>query len=231
MFQLKIVNLSKSYGTNTVFDSLSLEHSGGVIGIAGPNGSGKSTLMRCLAHLLHYDRGMLEWRQNGEVLDRSELQVHLGFAAPYISLYGEMSPSENLRFIMSLRKQGIADRVIDELLESSGLAAVAGRPYGNLSTGQQQRARLAAALVHRPHILLLDEPGTNLDEAGQGLVAGIAERYRTNNRVLVIASNSGSELDLCDRVFSLETMSVHTPEATATPPVHHGSAEESPRGG
>ncbi|MDZ7771227.1 MAG: ABC transporter ATP-binding protein [Balneolaceae bacterium] len=203
MLALQIRNLRKSYGSHTVFRELSLKHDGGTLGIAGLNGSGKSTLLRCIGGLLKPDDGDLGWLRDGTPLGDNEVKRMLGYAAPYISLYGELSPRENLSFILRLRKERPDDRRTDALLEWVGLASHVDRPFGKLSTGQKQRARLASALVHDPDILLLDEPGSNLDEEGQRLVAQIAARFRSSGHMLVIASNNSDELDLCERVFSV----------------------------
>lgn len=204
MFELRVKNLSKSFGSNRVLEKLNLSHEGGILGISGPNGSGKSTLLRCLGGLLSPDSGSAEWMENGRRLEAGELKGKLGYAAPYISLYEELSLTENLVFILKLRKEPVDRESLEELLGWVGLDEAIGRPYGKLSTGQQQRARLASALVHRPGLLLLDEPGSNLDEEGHRLVRQIARRYDDRSRLLVIASNNPDELEICERVFSVE---------------------------
>lgn len=203
MFALRVKNLSKSFGSNRVLEKLNLSHEGGTLGISGPNGSGKSTLLRCLGGLLSPDSGSAQWRKNGRQLNPAQLKGQLGYAAPYISLYEELSVTENLVFILKLRKEPVDRNSLEELQEWVGLGAAIGRPYGKLSTGQQQRARLASALVHRPGLLLLDEPGSNLDEEGHRLVRQIAGRYDDPRRLLVIASNNPDELEICERVFSV----------------------------
>lgn len=203
MFALRINNLSKSFGSNRVLEKLNLSHEGGILGISGPNGSGKSTLLRCLGGLLSPDSGSVEWMENEQRLETGERKAKLGYAAPYISLYEELSVTENLVFILKLRKEPVDRNSLEELQEWVGLGEAIGRPYGKLSTGQQQRARLASALVHRPGLLLLDEPGSNLDEEGHRLVRQIAGRYDDRRRMLVIASNIPEELEICERVFSV----------------------------
>lgn len=203
MLALQIRNLSKSYGSQTVFKDLSLEHAGSTLGIAGPNGSGKSTLLRCLGGLLKPDSGSLTWLRDGSPLEGEEIKRWMGYAAPYVSLYEELSTRENLAFIRRLRKEKSDPQRAESLLGWVGLKGHEDQPFGKLSTGQQQRARLSAALIHEPDILLLDEPGSNLDEEGHRLVAQIAGRFRKHSNMLVIASNNPAELDLCDRVFAL----------------------------
>lgn len=203
MLSLQIRNLRKSYGSQTVLRDFSLDHAGSTLGIAGPNGSGKSTLLRCLGGLLQPDSGGFTWQQDGSVLPGEEVKRMTGYAAPYVSLYEELSSRENLEFIQRLRKENPDLHRANSLLEWVGLGGHEAQPFGKLSTGQQQRARLAAALIHEPAILMLDEPGTNLDEEGHRLVAQIAGRFRNRSHMLVIASNNPDELDLCERVCSV----------------------------
>jgi len=130
----------------------------------------------------------------------------MGFAAPYISLYNELTVLENLKFLQRSRTDSYrARRSFETLFRSTGLGEALHQEYGSLSTGQQQRARLAAALFHNPDVLLLDEPGTNLDKEGRSLVHQITETAKEQDRLLVIASNNPEELKLCDRVFSVDT--------------------------
>jgi len=204
MISLNIIQLSKSFGPNAVFSDVSFEHQGSSLGIAGSNGSGKSTFLKCLGNLLRPTSGKVEWQQNEKLLDRDAFQQKLGYSAPYINLYNELTCRENLQFLAEIRHQNSADEVITKWIAKVGLEHVADHPFGKLSTGQQQRLRLASALFHQPDILLLDEPGSNLDEAGRSLIAEITRSFQTSDKLLIIASNNPDELALCERVFSIE---------------------------
>lgn len=206
MITLQIKRLHKSFGSKIILRDLSFEYSGDPLGIAGANGSGKSTLLKCMGGLLSPTRGDIVWTDGSETLYKEQLQHRLGYAAPYINLYDELSCLENLHFLSSIRtRQNEASHPVEEWIRKTGLRTVSTQPYGKLSTGQQQRLRLAAALFHQPDILLLDEPGSNLDEAGKSLITDITKRFQDNPaKLLVIASNNPEELDLCGRVFSVE---------------------------
>ena len=204
MISLHIKQLAKSFGTNTVFSDLWLEFNSNVLGIGGPNGSGKSTLLKCLGNLLRPTSGTIEWQANGDVLSQEAVQQKLGYAAPYINLYDQLGVRENLQFLAKMRHREHTKDNIEQWISEVGLAQVADQPFGKLSTGQQQRLRLAAALFHQPDILLLDEPGSNLDEEGRTLIAKIVKRSAATGRLCIIASNNPEELDLCERVFSME---------------------------
>ncbi|MDZ7720476.1 MAG: ABC transporter ATP-binding protein [Balneolaceae bacterium] len=203
MIQLNTDNLEKRFGSKTVFSNLSIETNTPVLGIAGINGSGKSTLLKCLAGLLKPTSGIVQWRVNGHDINRTDLKKVLGFAAPYIQLYEELTVRENLEFIQNVRslnpKQSLAD-----LLEPLGARKLIDINFGELSTGQQQRIKLAASFIHNPDILLLDEPGSNLDEAGKEVITTLVDQFKNSGRMVVIASNQQHELELCNEIIELK---------------------------
>lgn len=202
MISLRIQKLSKSYNGYSVLNAISLEHSEGILGISGANGSGKSTLLKCITGLESINSGSIDWLMDEKPIPQKELKQHLGFSAPYISLYKELSIAENLHFLQKSRPEVTAD--FDLLLIKVGLNGIGDQLYGSLSTGQQQRAKLAATLFHDPSILILDEPGANLDEKGRTLVEDVVKQSKQRNRLVIIASNNPEELELCDRIFSVQ---------------------------
>lgn len=203
MYCLQAQSISKRYGINLVFSDLSFEVTAPVIGVSGENGSGKSTLLKCLAGLIKLTSGSVIWLNNDRQWNQEDFKKSLGFLAPYVQLYEELTVRENLEFILKLRKSTDAS-YIDELLASLDALNFSDSRFGSLSTGQQQRAKLASALIHRPKILMLDEPGSNLDHKGKKSVEAVVERYRANNGMIFIASNQKYELDLCDQVIALK---------------------------
>jgi ABC-type multidrug transport system ATPase subunit len=134
--------------------------SGGVLAVRGANGSGKSTLLRCLAGLLAVDRGEIAAEEDGTSLDTAGRRRRVGFLAPDLSLYDELSVAENLELFARLR--GVPARAGLEITRRFGLPE--GRPWRALSSGMRQRLRWAFALLHEPRLLLLDEPFQNLDD-------------------------------------------------------------------
>lgn len=204
MITLTVKQLKKSFGPNTIFSDVTFDHQASALGVAGSNGSGKSTFLKCLSGLLSPTNGSIEWKNNGHPLTSAVFKQKLGYAAPYINLYDELNCRENLNFIAKMRHRDNAEPAIDLWLTNVGLAAVQNQPYGKLSTGQQQRLRLASALFYDPDILLLDEPGSNLDESGRELIRKITVAFNKPEKLLIIASNNPAELDLCDKIFSIE---------------------------
>lgn len=201
--QLHVTSLSKRIGSKLILDDISFFHKGGVLGIAGPNGSGKSTLLKCLSGLMRPSSGSIEWQQNGKRKEASHIKPRLGYAAPYISHYAELTTRENLMFISNLRNLESAERKVDDLLEKTEIAHRAHVRFGSLSSGQQQRVRIASVLLHDPEILFLDEPGTNLDETGHHIIKDIVDQAREQKKLVLLASNSSSEINLCDDAIHL----------------------------
>jgi ABC-2 type transport system ATP-binding protein len=173
-----------------------------VVAVTGPNGAGKSTLLRALAGLLAPTGGTLRVTRAGAAWPAAERRLAAGFASPDVLLYEEMSAQENLRF--AARGRGLADpeRAVDAALERVGLTARAGERIGALSSGWRQRARLAFAVLGDPVLLLLDEPGSHLDEAGRQVVESLT-RERRAGRLLLIATNDEREWKLGEQRIDL----------------------------
>ncbi len=203
MIQVEAHRLSKSYGKNTVFTDLSFTAASSIVGIAGRNGAGKSTLLKCIAGLQKPTSGSVTWKDGGDSeIKPEELKKSLGYAAPYISLYEELTVTENLSFLFDVRNENNRSHINTVLLRT-GAKPFKQSLFGSLSTGQQQRARLAAAIVHQPNILFLDEPGSNLDEKGKAIVEDLISEFREQDKLLILASNQAYELDFCDSIIDL----------------------------
>lgn len=203
MASVEAHQLSKSYGKQIVFSGLTFTADSSVVGIAGRNGAGKSTLLKCIACLLKPTSGHITWLNNqNQKIKPGELKNNLGYAAPYINLYEELTVVENLNFLFDVRNESSYSQ-IKEVLSRTGSVPFKDSLFGALSTGQQQRARIAAAIVHQPDILFLDEPGSNLDEKGKAVVADLVNEFRHQKKLLILASNQTYELDLCDSIIDL----------------------------
>jgi heme exporter protein A len=174
----------------------------GVVAVTGPNGSGKSTLLRLLAGLLHPTAGRSRVTFAGRELPPAKRRAVLGFASPELAFYEELSGLENLAFAAEAR--GLRDRVTPALaaLERVGLGTRARDRVAALSSGMKQRLRLAFALLHRPPLLLLDEPGSHLDEEGRTLLARIVDE-EARAGLVVIATNESREWGLAAQRIEL----------------------------
>lgn len=204
MISVSVENLSKKFNTNTIFHGLNFEHANGVFGIAGDNGSGKSTLLKCLVYLLRPNSGNIKWKASGNLMEQKEVKSYLGYVAPYINLYAELTVAENLWFLKEARGYVTEPETLSNLLSRCQITHLKDQFFGSLSTGQQQRAKLAAALVNTPQILILDEPGSNLDKEGHALVSDIIKTEAEKGTLVFLASNDPNEISLCDDVLRVD---------------------------
>ncbi len=182
--ELVFHGLRRGFGGLRVLAGASASASQGqLLLVTGANGSGKSTLLRCLAGLLQPEAGTIELRIGGRTLDPDARRRAVGYVAPDLSLYDDLSALENLAFFCQLRRQPVARA--HDLLARVGLPP--DRPWRALSSGMRQRLRWAWALLHRPAALLLDEPFQNFDAAGEELARELlAEHLATG--LAVVAS-------------------------------------------
>ena len=157
--------------------------------VSGPNGCGKSTLLRCLAGLMAPQQGTIECRVGGESLGVAGRRLAVGFVSPDLELYPELTTLENLEFFARLR--GVDPGRGAELLDEIGLPH--DRATGALSSGMRQRLRWAWAILHRPAVLLLDEPLQNLDQPGRDDVTRLLSRHLETG-LAVVASPDPLEL-------------------------------------
>jgi ABC-type multidrug transport system ATPase subunit len=198
MWRLTLSELTHSFGTKAVFRPIRFDAEIRRLGISGANGAGKSTLMRIMAGLLEPTSGSVAWSHGSESVAQADIRLHLGFSAPYLGIYPELSVRENLEFVASLR--GLGSDAVNAASARLGMDDFMHQRAGSCSSGQQQRLRLATAIVHSPSLLFLDEPGTNLDAAGFETVAALVRDWPGS---VVVASNQPEELSWC-----LETLYV-----------------------
>ena len=193
MTSLHFENVRRRFGRLSVLQGVSgTVAPGEALLVTGPNGSGKSTLLRCLAGLLAPDGGRIEYREDERTLDVEQRRLRVGYVAPDLAFYSELTVAENLEFFARLRRVR-PDRGF-EILDR--LALPTDRMVGALSSGMRQRMRWAWALLHRPRLLLLDEPFQNLDAPGEeGTRALLREHLEQDGGLAVIANPSSLEID------------------------------------
>ncbi|PDW04783.1 ABC transporter ATP-binding protein [Candidatus Viridilinea mediisalina] len=201
--QLHVEAVAASYGARVVFTDVSVElKHGETLVVSGANGSGKSTFLRLLAGLQRPERGGIAYGYGGQTYGPREALSLIGWVAPDLMLYRELSALENLRFFAAVRGITRSDAELLALLERVGLP---GRGHDRLaaySSGMTQRLRYAYALLHQPPVLLLDEPTVTLDERGSAVVASIIAAQREHG-ISVIATNDPRELRYADLLLQL----------------------------
>lgn len=195
--------LEHRYGARRALEPLSFALAApAIVAVTGPNGSGKSTLLRIVAGLLRPSAGELRVVIDGAERSRDARRDGVGFASPELAFYEELSALENLTFVAEARGLGSPGRVALEALARCGLGPRARDRVQALSSGLKQRLRLAFATLAAPSLLLLDEPGTHLDDDGQALVARlIADAGRTG--LVILATNDEREWRLAGQRIEL----------------------------
>jgi heme exporter protein A len=200
---LSLEDVAASYGARVVFRGVSLRlEQGATLVISGANGSGKSTLLRLLCGLQKPTSGSVRYWWRGSERTPHEAQPLIGWVAPDLALYRELSGAENLRFFAEVRGQPCSSQQIDALLEQVGLGGRGADRVASYSSGMVHRLRYAYALLHAPPVLLLDEPTVTLDERGAAMVARVIEAQR-HAGIAVIATNDPRELRFGDFVLEL----------------------------
>jgi heme exporter protein A len=199
---IELRGLVRRFGERTVLRDVSASvPAGATLAILGRNGAGKSTLLRILATLLRAHAG--EVRVLGEALPGRAFAVRgrLGFLAHEPLLYRDLSGRENLGY--HARLHGVSPARIDEVLDAVGMRGRADEPVRLLSRGMVQRLAVCRVVLHRPSLLLLDEPLANLDPAATELVAPLIGRGSGATRVLT-SHDPGAALAEADLVLGLE---------------------------
>jgi putative ABC transport system ATP-binding protein len=206
---LHIESLCKSYGDKPVFRDVSLSVGAGeFVAIMGDSGVGKSTLLNCMAGLDTWDSGrvLLRGQDLGQLSDTALAALrrqHIGFVFQAFHVLPHLEVAQNVGLPLLLLGTPDAQRVQD-MLEAVGLGAMGKRLPQTLSGGQLQRVAIARALVHRPALLLADEPTGNLDPDTASLVMdALVAQTRQHGAALVLVTHSQAATSGADRVIRL----------------------------
>jgi heme exporter protein A len=200
---LTLHDVAARYGARPIFSGISLTlQQGEVLVVSGANGSGKSTLLRLLCGLQQPAHGQIRYTLDGADYAPREVLHAAGFVAPDLALYRELTARENLRFFADVRGLEVSHPWIDALLQQVGLAERGDERVACYSSGMVQRLRYACALLHRPAVLLLDEPTVTLDTHGVAMVEQVVAQQRQVG-MAVVATNEPRELELGDYILTL----------------------------
>ncbi len=190
-FEIETRNLTKEFGHRQALRGVNLKLAAGeFVTIIGPNGAGKSTLLRCVAGLSKPSRGQVLLR--GRPLDASGTDVRrrIGLVSHETLLYDDLTAVENLRFYGRMYDVERLDSRIDELLRRLGLLRRAHDPVRTYSRGMQQRLAIARALLHRPSVILMDEPYTGLDEQATEQLHRILRMMESGDQTLIMTTHN-----------------------------------------
>jgi ABC-2 type transport system ATP-binding protein len=190
---IEVTALRKRFGPTVALDGISFQAGPGqVTGFVGPNGAGKSTTMRVILGLDSADEG-IALVDGQPYLRLSHPLSHVGSLLDAGALHPARSARNHLLWIAY--SQGLPARRVDEVLEDSGLAAVAGRKAGGFSLGMRQRLGIAAALIGDPPVLILDEPFNGMDPEGIVWMRGFLRALAAEGRAVLVSSHLMSELE------------------------------------
>ena len=202
---IRVSGLTKDYGARRAVDRVTFEaEQGEVLGFLGPNGAGKTTTMRILAGYMPPTEGEAIVAGYDVVTESLEVRRRVGYLPETIPLYTDMVVFDYLKFMADLRHLPNADDRVDDALEMVGLEDRASGYIGSLSKGMRQRVGLAQALLHKPEVLILDEPTIGLDP---GQVVEVRELIREigKERTVMLSTHILSEAqNVCDRVLIID---------------------------
>lgn len=214
---IEIEGLTKKYGSLTALDNISLRvERGEMFGLIGPDGTGKSTLYRILATLLSPDSGKAAVLGLDTVRDYSILRTKIGYMPERFSLYPDLTVNENLHFFASLFGVKVEDNY--ELIAPifGQLKKFPNRMAGKLSGGMKQKLALSCALIHRPDILLLDEPTTGVDAVSRSEFWDMLGGLQDKGITIMVSTSYMDEATRCGRIAMIDKgkiLTCGTPDA------------------
>ncbi|QKF65797.1 multidrug resistance ABC transporter, ATP-binding protein [Arcobacter venerupis] len=203
---LSIKNLSKSFDKQKALNNISFEiKPNKITGIVGPDGAGKTTLLRILSGLLTYEAKVIEILDLDLQTNIQTIQEQIGYMPQKFGLYEDLSVEENLRLFADLQSiplDNLQNR-IDELLHFTSLFKFKDFLAKNLSGGMKQKLGLASALIKKPKLLLLDEPGVGVDPISRKELWSMVENLTKENVTVLWSTAYLDEAELCDEVLLL----------------------------
>lgn len=199
---IRVSGLTKDYGIRRAVDNITFEaEQGEILGFLGPNGAGKTTTMRILSGYMPPTEGEATVAGYDVVAESIEVRRRVGYLPETVPLYTDMTVFDYLKFMADLRHLPNGEDRIADTLEMVGMEDRADGYIGNLSKGMRQRIGLAQALLHRPEVLILDEPTIGLDP-GQVVEVRNTIREIGKERTVLLSTHVLSEAQqLCDRVL------------------------------
>lgn len=199
---IQVNGLTKDYGARRAIDNLTFDaEQGEIVGFLGPNGAGKTTTMRILTGYMPPTDGTAVVAGYDIVEESLEVRRRVGYLPETVPLYDDMTALEYLKFMADLRKIPNSEERAYETLEHVNLAERANSYIGKFSKGMRQRIGLAQALIHRPEVLILDEPTIGLDPAQVVEMRKVIREIGKDRTVLLSTHILTEAQQICDRVL------------------------------
>ena len=208
---ITVHNISKQYRKVQALSGISFSvGKGEIFGLIGPDGAGKTTLFRILTTLILADSGTATLNGWDIVHDYSRIRENVGYMPGRFSLYPTMTVEENLDFFATLFRTTIAENY--ELIKDiySQIEPFKDRMAGKLSGGMKQKLALSCALIHRPLVLLLDEPTTGIDPVSRKELWAMLQKLKSEGITIVVSTPYMDEAMMCDRIAMIQKGSIMT---------------------
>ncbi|WP_457619203.1 gliding motility-associated ABC transporter ATP-binding subunit GldA [Lutibacter sp.] len=197
---IEVKNTTKLYGAQIALNAINFTiNKGEIVGFLGPNGAGKSTLMKIITGYLNASEGTILVSGFNIVTQKIEAQKKIGYLPEHNPLYLEMYVKEYLQFNASIYK--VNNKEVEKIINKVGLTSEAHKKIGQLSKGYRQRVGLAAALLHNPEVLILDEPTTGLDPNQLVEIRNLIKEVGKEKTVLFSTHIMQEVEAICDRVI------------------------------
>ena len=201
---LTVSQISKTFGASNAVDNISFTiHTGEVVGFLGPNGAGKSTTMKMIVGFLQADNGTITLNGLSCEQDAVKYKKMIGYLPESNALYEDMYVKEYLGFIAAGHEIKNPSNRIKEVIEQTGLNLMQAKKINQLSKGYKQRVGMAAAIIHSPMLLLLDEPTAGLDPNQLTEIRALIKSLSANAMILFSTHILQEVTAICDRVLVL----------------------------
>ncbi len=224
---LVVNTLCKNYGHQVAVNEVSFElKPGEIVGFLGPNGAGKSTTLKMLAGFLEADKGSIVL--NGERIHQnaSTVKKQIGYLPESNALYQDLYVKEYLQFLTSVHSITNAAKAIQSVIEKTGLGEMQNKKIAALSKGYKQRLGIAAAIIHKPTLILLDEPTAGLDPNQLIEIRALIQSLSKDSMILFSTHILQEVTAICDRVLVLHQGKLVADEPTRQLLDKHGASLE-----
>ncbi len=209
-------NINKSYGENEAVKDVSFSvGEGELFGLIGPDGAGKSTLFRILTTVLLADSGNVLFNGKDVVADYKYIRENVGYMPGKFSLYQDLSVTENLKFFATIFNTTIDENyeLIKDIYQQ--LEPFGNRKAGALSGGMKQKLALSCALIHKPKVLVLDEPTFGVDAVSRKEFWDMLKSLKAKGVTILVSTPYMDEAELCDRIALIQKgriLDINTPK-------------------